>query len=255
MIKYGFIGTGNMAQAMIKGLLAKGVSAKSIAVYSPRSAAKLTEKWGVISLSAQRLIDDSDLIVLAFLPNQLENVTANLDFQNKLVVSVLAGITLEQLIAATHTTQIVRTLPNVNVAINQGVTAFSNTALTATNNTIFKVFSDYLGSNFNLAETQFAIFSAVAGSGPAYVFKYIDALAQAGIANGLETELATDIATQTVLGSAQTLALSTHSAKELQNAVASPGGSTRAGLDDFDTQNFDDVIVHAIKATVEHKHL
>ena len=109
MIEYGFIGTGNMAQAMIKGLLGKGVSAKNIAVYSPRSAAKLTEKWGVISLSAQNLIDESSLIVLAFLPNQLENVTAKLDFQDKLVVSVLAGITLEQLISATHTTQIVRT--------------------------------------------------------------------------------------------------------------------------------------------------
>ena len=255
MIKYGFIGTGNMAQAMIKGLLGKGVSANNIAVSSPRSAAKLTEKWGVISLSAQKLIDESSLIVLAFLPNQLENVTAKLDFQDKLVVSVLAGITLEQLISATHTTQIVRTLPNVNVAINQGVTAFSKTELTTTNSTTFKIFSDYLGSSVVLAESQFAIFSAVAGSGPAYVFKYIDALAQAGIANGLEAELATDIATQTVLGSAKTLALSTQTAKELQNAVTSPGGSTRAGLDDLDTQNFDDVIAHAIKATVEHKHL
>ncbi|MBZ5945686.1 pyrroline-5-carboxylate reductase [Leuconostoc gasicomitatum] len=255
MIKYGFIGTGNMAQAMIKGLLGKGVSAKNIAVSSPRSAAKLTEKWGVISLSAQKLIDESSLIVLAFLPNQLENVTAKLDFQDKLVVSVLAGITLEQLISATHTTQIVRTLPNVNVAINQGVTAFSKTELTTTNSTTFKIFSDYLGSSVALAESQFAIFSAVAGSGPAYVFKYIDALAQAGIANGLEAKLATDIATQTVLGSAKTLALSTQTAKELQNAVTSPGGSTRAGLDDFDTHNFDDVIAHAIKATVEHKHL
>jgi len=255
MIKYGFIGTGNMAQAMIKGLLGKGVSANNIAVSSPRSAAKLTEKWGVISLSAQKLIDESSLIVLAFLPNQLENVTAKLDFQDKLVVSVLAGITLEQLISATHTTQIVRTLPNVNVAINQGVTAFSKTELTTTNSTTFKIFSDYLGSSVALAESQFAIFSAVAGSGPAYVFKYIDALAQAGIANGLEAKLATDIATQTVLGSAKTLALSTQTAKELQNAVTSPGGSTRAGLDDLDTQNFDDVIAHAIKATVEHKHL
>lgn len=255
MIKYGFIGTGNMAQAIIKGLRHKGVLAKEIAVYSPRSAAKLTEKWGVISLPAQTLIDESDLVVLAFLPNQLENVTTKLNFQDKLVVSVLAGITVEQLIAATHTTQIVRTLPNVNVAINQGVTAFSQTDLTTPNSNAFKVFSDYLGSSVNLAESQFAVFSAIAGSGPAYVFKYIDALAQAGVANGLDGDLATNIATQTVLGSAQTLSLSTQTAKELQASVASPGGSTRAGLDDLDTQNFDSVIAHAIKATVEHKHL
>ena len=85
MIKYGFIGTGNMAQAIIKGLRHKGVLAKEIAVYSPRSAAKLTEKWGVISLPAQTLIDESDLVVLAFLPNQLENVTTKLNFRDKLV--------------------------------------------------------------------------------------------------------------------------------------------------------------------------
>lgn len=255
MVKYGFIGTGSMAQAMIQGLIHKNILPSDIAVSSPRSAAKLSEKWGVVALPVQQLIDESDLVVLAFLPNQLDNVTANVDFHNKLVVSVLAGINVAQLVAATRTTQIVRTLPNVNVANNQGLTAFAKETLTSTNDKIFNIFSDYLGDSVALAESQFPVFSAIAGSGPAYVFKFIDALAQAGIDNGLEAALATKIATQTVLGSATTLLKSSQTAQELQNAVASPGGSTRAGLDDFNDQNFDHVVSHAIKATIEHKHL
>jgi len=255
MIKYGFIGTGNMAQAIITGLLNKNVPASDIGVTSPRSADKLAERFGIVALPAQNLIDDSDIIILAFLPNQLENVTAQLDFKNKLVVSVLAGVTVAQLTSATHTTQVVRTLPNVNVAINLGVTAFSQTQLTAENNHVFQTFSSYLGEHVAVDESQFAVFSAIAGSGPAYVFKFIDALAQAGVENGLEPTLATKIATQTVLGSAKTLSLSKQTAQELQDTVASPGGSTRAGLDDFKAQNFDETILHAINATISHKHL
>ncbi|CAM3101991.1 pyrroline-5-carboxylate reductase [Leuconostoc rapi] len=255
MIKYGFIGTGNMAQAIITGLLNKHVPANNIGVTSPRSAAKLAEKLGVVALSTQALIDESDMIILAFLPNQLENVTAQLDFKDKLVVSVLAGVTVAQLTATTGTTQVVRTLPNVNVAINLGVTAFSQTQLTSENSQAFQTFSTYLGEGVALDESQFSVFSAIAGSGPAYVFKFIDALAKAGVANGLEATLATKIATQTVLGSAETLAESSQTAEELQDLVASPGGSTRAGLDDFSDQNFDDIVLHAIKATIAHKHL
>ena len=90
--------------------------------------------------------------------------------------------------------------------------------------------------------------------GPAYVFKFIDALAKAGVENGLSAELATAIATQTVAGSAQLLAVSGQSAQAMQDTVASPGGSTRAGLDDLAQQQFDAVVAHAIKATVNHKH-
>lgn len=254
MAKYGFIGTGNMAQAMIKGLLARQVAPADIAVSSPHTAAKLAQEWGVKALPAQQLIQASDVVVLAFLPNQLAAVVNTLDFGDKLVVSVLAGITVDQLVAATGTTQVVRTLPNINVAINQGITAYAKASLTAANDTAFQAFSDQLGQVVAVPEAEFAAFSAVAGSGPAYVFKFIDALAKAGVENGLSAELATAIANQTVAGSAQLLAVSGQSAQAMQDTVASPGGSTRAGLDDLAQQQFDAVVAHAIKATVNHKH-
>ncbi|MEN2370449.1 pyrroline-5-carboxylate reductase family protein, partial [Leuconostoc lactis] len=181
MAKYGFIGTGNMAQAMIKGLLARQVAPADIAVSSPHTAATLAQEWGVQALSAQQLIQASDVVVLAFLPNQLAAVVNTLDFGDKLVVSVLAGITVDQLVAATGTTQVVRTLPNINVAINQGITAYTKASLTAANDTAFQAFSDQLGQAVAVPEAEFAAFSAVAGSGPAYVFNFIDALAKAGV--------------------------------------------------------------------------
>jgi len=83
MAKYGFIGTGNMAQAMIKGLLARQVAPADIAVSSPHTAAKLAQEWGVQSLPAQQLIQASDVVVLAFLPNQLAAVVNTLDLGAK----------------------------------------------------------------------------------------------------------------------------------------------------------------------------
>ena len=125
----------------------------------------------------------------------------------------------------------------------------------APNAQLFGQFTEKLGESTDLSEDQFTIFSAIAGSGPAFVFKYIKALSQAGINNGLSEEVATNIATKTVLGSAMMLASSDATAQELEDKVASPGGSTRAGLDDLDAENFDDAVKHAIKATMQHKHL
>lgn len=255
MTKYGFIGTGNMAKAMIQGLLKSGVQATDILVSSPRSASKLADTWGVLASSPQALIDESNVVVLAFLPNQLTRITNELHFDQQLIISVLAGISLSELQEATQSTEIVRTLPNVNVAINQGLIAFASGQLMAPNAQLFGQFTEKLGESTDLSEDQFAIFSAIAGSGPAFVFKYIKALSQAGINNGLSEEVATNIATKTVLGSAMLLASSDATAQELEDKVASPGGSTRAGLDDLDAENFDDAVKHAIKATMQHKHL
>lgn len=255
MTKYGFLGTGNMAKAMINGLLQQNILPKDILVSSPNSAARLSDELGVIALPAQELINQSDMVILAFLPNQLKNITSQLNFKNRVVTSVLAGVTLHELSQAINTTQIVRALPNVNVSLNQGVTALTKTELISSNQLVVDRFWSLLGKQYYIAEDQFAVFSAVAGSAPAYVFKFIDALAKSGADNGLSFELATEIVTQTVIGSANTLANSDKTAQQLQDMVASPGGSTRAGLDDFNQQNFDDVVAHAIQATINHKHL
>lgn len=252
---YGFIGAGNMATAMMKGLLHANVDPADIYVSSPHRAKSLAEELHINAADSQTVIDHSDIVVLAFLPNQLTEIGATLNFTNKIVVSVLAQITIADLNQAIPNAFNVRALPNINSAIGQGNTAlaFADNIDAAQNKSVIH-FWKLLGNSVTLEEEQFAIFSAIAGSGPAYVFKFIDALTKAGVANGLEETQAASIATQTVLGSASTLNQSDSDAATLMNSVASPGGSTRAGLDNFEANQFDDVVAKAILATVNHKH-
>ncbi|KAI3473665.1 hypothetical protein Pfo_031506 [Paulownia fortunei] len=157
VMTYGFIGAGNMATAMMKGLLHANVDPADIYVSSPHRAKTLAEELHINAADSQTVIDHSDIVVLAFLPNQLTEIGAMLNFTNKIVVSVLAQITIADL--------------------NQAIQMRSMFALCQT--------STQLSASVTLAEEQFAIFSAIAGSGPAYVFKFIDALTKAGVCERL----------------------------------------------------------------------
>lgn len=258
MTRYGFLGAGNMAQAMIKGLLNAGISAQDILVASPHSAAKLAKELGIQALDSTELLQTADLVTLAFLPKQLtaisQSLPANL-YQNKLLVSVIGDVNLNSLGTAFPGAQIVRTLPNVNVSINRGMTSYAlATNLTAASQTAALAFLDLLGSRIELAESNFAVFSALAGSSPAYVFAFIQSLAQAGQQNGLSAQDALTIAAQTVLGSAQTLLASDSDPASLIASVASPGGSTEAGLKALSADKFNEVVIHGIQATIDHQH-
>lgn len=256
-MKYGFIGAGNMAQAMIKGLIKNGVATHDIIVSSPSSAAKLSNDLDIVAADLTTTIQQSDLVVLAFLPKQLATILADhvAHFKDKLTISVLAGVTLTQLHQVLPDAQLVRSLPNVNSTINQGCTAiaFSHN-VTVDNQQKTTQFYTKLGTVNVLPEEQFLTFSAIAGSGPAYVFNFIDALIAAGMANGLDAQTAQNITIQTLLGSSQMLQQSQRSPQEWMNIVASPGGSTRAGLDSLTAQHFNNVIKQAIDITVNHKH-
>ncbi|QEA58884.1 pyrroline-5-carboxylate reductase [Leuconostoc koreense] len=254
-MNYGFIGAGNMATAMIKGLIHAGIASKSIYVSSPHSAAKLAEKLHIQAADPETITKACDIVIIAFLPNQLHTMSNSLNLDGKIVISVLAQVTVADLDKAFPTAFNVRSLPNINSAIGQGSTAlaFSNRL----NEHQIEVVQNYwhlLGTTSVLDEQHFAIFSAIAGSGPAFVLKFIDALTQAGINNGLDSESAATIAASTVAGTTETLQNSNRDAVTLMNNVASPGGSTRAGLDDFEKNNFDAIVNSAIAATVNHKH-
>ncbi|TLP95887.1 pyrroline-5-carboxylate reductase [Leuconostoc mesenteroides] len=209
-MNYGFIGAGNMATAMIKGLIYAGIDSKNIYVSSPHSAAKLAANLHIQAADSETITKKCDIVIIAFLPNQLRTLGNSLNLDGKIVISVLAQVTIADLDEVFPTAFNVRSLPNIN--------------------------------------------SAIAGSGPAFVLKFIDALTQAGINNGLDGESAAAIAASTVAGTTETLQKSNSDAVTLMNNVASPGGSTRAGLDNFEQNDFDTIVNSAINATVNHKH-
>ncbi|KRN18384.1 pyrroline-5-carboxylate reductase [Secundilactobacillus similis DSM 23365 = JCM 2765] len=260
MMKIGFIGVGGMAQAIIKGLLKTGnVAAQDILVHSAHNTYQtFAEETGVqAATSNQAVAQASDLLVLAVTPNVatnvLQEVRDELDPKRVTLISIVAGLSLKRLEElAGYELPILRTLPNLNVAIGAGMTAVhANDQLTGTAyDTAVQLFNS-IGSIVTLPEADFATFSALAGSSPAYVYFFIDSLSRAGVKYGLTKAQATKIAAQAVMGSAQMVLASDENPFGLVDQVSSPGGSTVAGLLAMEEAGFMTAVVKGIDATIE----
>lgn len=259
-MKIGFIGVGGMAQAIIEGLLnAQAFAPSEILVHSHRPAhyQAYAQDHGLVAVdSNQAIVRDSDLVVLAVTPNVAGDVLteiADAFTPAKTLISIVAGLTLDGL-AQRVGDQIptLRTLPNVNVAIGAGMTAVAaNRQLTGDRLVAAQGVFEAIGSTTVLAEDQFGIFSALAGSSPAYIDFFIDSLSRAGVKYGLSKEQATQIAAQATLGSAQMVLKSDKIPFALIDQVASPGGSTVAGLLAMEEAGLMTAVVKGIDATVK----
>ncbi len=258
-MKIGFIGVGGMAQAIITGLLKRGdVPAADILVHSAHETYKtFAEKTGVTaSADNETLVAQSDYVVLAVTPNAaidvLHEIEPVLNAKTQVLISIVAGLSLSRLEElAGYDLPILRTLPNLNVAILAGMTAVhGNDHLAGEKKKTAVGLFDAIGSTTVLPETDFATFSALAGSSPAYVYFFIDALSRAGVKYGLTKAQATQIAAQAVKGSAQMVLSSDDNPFALIDQVSSPGGSTVAGLLAMEEQGFMTSVVKGIDATI-----
>jgi pyrroline-5-carboxylate reductase len=167
--------------------------------------------------------------------------------QGTLLLSVLAGTPISRL--QTHfgaARNCIRTMPNTPGRIGAGVTAYASEApLTTTDQATLETLLQALGCYYKVDEDQL---DALSGSGPAYVFQFVEALQAAGSEMGLESELANALAVETLLGSAQLLKNSTDSPSQLRQAVTSPNGTTAAALDVLNQSNFNHIILQALQA-------
>ncbi|MCH4124143.1 MAG: pyrroline-5-carboxylate reductase [Levilactobacillus sp.] len=260
-MKIGFIGVGGMAQAIIGGLLqAQTFAPADIVVHSHRqeSYGPYAAKWGLTPVANNAaVVTASDLVVLAVTPNValdvLQEVEPQLANGDKTLISIVAGLSLEQLAnVAGENVPILRTLPNVNVEVGAGMTAVAaNDQLTGDRLTAALRVFNTIGSTTTLAEDQFGVFSALAGSSPAYIDFFIDSLSRAGVKHGLSKDQATQIAAQATLGSAKMVLASDKIPFALIDQVASPGGSTVAGLLAMEEAGFMTAVVKGIDATIK----
>lgn len=259
-MKIGFIGVGGMAQAIIGGLLtAQAVAPQDVIVHSHSRAhyEAYAQEHGVTPVATNREVaQQSDLVVLAVTPNvaiSVLNEIASTLTPEKTLISIVAGLTLDKLAATVgQPIPTLRTLPNVNVEIGAGMTAIAaNAQLTGAALATAKGLFDAIGSTTVLTEDQFGIFSALAGSSPAYIDFFIDSLSRAGVKYGLSKEQATQIAAQATLGSAQMVLKSDKIPFALIDQVASPGGSTVAGLLAMEEAGLMTAVVKGIDATVQ----
>lgn len=262
-MKIGFIGAGNMAQAIIKGLLSAGTFSSEaifITATSLENAKRYSSELGVQSAASnQALVSQVDIIILAvkphIIPAVLTDIQPILKEKETLLISIAAGQTLTNL--ANHlpeipTQKIIRVMPNINVTVNKGVSAITaneyvNSNEIALTETIFNA----VGSSYLIAEKDFQNFTSLAGCSPAYSYLFIDAMSRAGVKNGLPKELATKIATEAVLGSAEMLKQHPEETPwDLIDKVCSPGGTTVAGLVSLENDAFTGTVIKALDATI-----
>lgn len=254
-MKIGFIGGGNMAQAILGGLIAKGHSGADCVVVEPVEAAReKLRAWGVNTAShADDRLTACDVIVLAVKPQMMREAIAPLRgrLSDQLVISIAAGVAIRDLSRWLGSdTPIVRAMPNTPALIQAGITGlYATTAVTDAGRRIADTLLGAVGKTtwFDREDMLDAV-TAVSGSGPAYVFYFIEALEQAANELGFTAEQARLFALETFLGGARLAAGSSESPATLRANVTSKRGTTERAIDTFDAAELKAKFIAGVKA-------
>jgi pyrroline-5-carboxylate reductase len=251
-----FLGGGNMATALIGGLIARGADARSIAVVelTPAAREKLGARYPVhISTAPDAGVQRAEVIVLAVKPQDMRTALASLGttVQGKLVISIAAGIRVDALSRwlGGHR-RIVRCMPNTPALIGAGITGlYAPPEVTAEDRQKAEAILRAAGEVVWLGEEKLLdVVTAVSGSGPAYVFWFIEQLAAYAESTGIPREEALSLAKQCVLGSAQLAMASKETPEQLRKNVTSKGGTTEAALRVFDREKLAEGLRKALDA-------
>ncbi|MHC5269154.1 pyrroline-5-carboxylate reductase [Enterococcus sp. LJL98] len=260
MKKIGFYGSGNMAQGMIQGLLAKGQYEKeAVFVYNRKAAPTLeatVATYGVTPiLDEKAFFEEVSLIVLAVKPQVLRTLYPSIRKQltkKHLLVSLAAGISLAELEQGLGAHKLLRAMPNTPLAVLEGTTALvSNTQVTAEEQQLVLQLFQTLGQARFLPESLFDAFIGVSGSAPAYVYLFIEALADGAVLEGMSREDAYAFAAQTVLGSAKMVLETGMHPAVLKDQVCSPGGTTIEAVKSLEETGFRHSIIQAVQAAAK----
>lgn len=256
----GFIGAGNMAEAIIRGALAAGVVTPDQLVVSDPSADRLaifTEMGVTTTDSNLNLITRSDQIVLAVKPQifpKLASDLASIDPNRHILISIMAGISTAKIAALTgHTNvRVVRVMPNTPLLVGKGMSGIctGDNAQPGDESLTLSVFAA-AGKTVTITEPEMDALTAVSGSGPAYLFFLAEAMTAAGEAMGLSPEASDLLTRQTLLGASTLLSDSTETAQELRRRVTSPGGTTEAAINHMSDARLPDTVIAAMQRAAQ----
>jgi pyrroline-5-carboxylate reductase len=254
-LTFGFLGGGNMASALIGGLVARGVPASAIRVVDPFEDARqrLARTLGVQTLTApDAAFGASDVLVLAVKPQQFRDAVASLAplLQNNLIISVAAGIRLQDMQRWMGTARLVRAMPNTPALAGMGMTGLAAAAgLSGDDRAIATAVAEAVGQCVWVEDdSQIDAVTAISGSGPAYVFYFIEAMERAATEMGLSAEQGRKLAVETFRGAAALAAESPEPVSTLRERVTSKGGTTYAALTSMDAGGIKDAFVRAMHA-------
>lgn len=261
-MRFGFIGAGNMASAIIKGMTTgtSGYAGKDILITSKSgiSAKQLAKSCGATAVAtAAEVVAASDVLVLAvkphILPDILPALKEEIALKRPLVISIAAGKTLAYLAAQLPTgTPIIRIMPNINAKIGAATSGLcANALVTAEQKAIAREMFATIGTVIESEENQFGIFTVLAGSAPAFAYLYMDALARAAVKAGMSKKQALEITAATVAGSAKMVLESGEHPMALVDQVCSPGGTTIEGVTALQANGFEAALTKAFDAVLE----
>ncbi len=249
-----------MAQALASGfVLREIVSASQIRYSDPHESAaqQFHQRLGqaVRCASNLALIQDADVIVLAVKPQKLSLALAEVPddaVRDRLFVSVVAGATCERLAALLRTQRIVRVMPNTPAIVGAGAAAYAcGPGATPHDAILVGRLLQSVGYAVQLPESALDAVTGLSGSGPAFVFQFIEAMADAGVLAGLTRQVAAQLALQTVWGATRLMQESNEHPAVLKDRVASPGGTTMAGLHALDSGGFRATVMNAVLAATK----
>lgn len=257
----GFIGTGNMATAIIKGIVSSGfLKGEEIGVFDviKEKAQQLSGQYGVtVFESADALCMECDQVVLSVKPNifgtLLPEIRETVKEKKPLIISIAAGKTLGFIGSLLdEDTRIVRVMPNINAVVAEAICGYCGNEKTTKDDLDFvQKMCSCFGKAIELPEEKFPIFGVIGGCSPAYAYMFIDAMARAAVKNGLPKQQALEISAQAVLGSAKMILESGEHPWELIDKVCSPGGTTIEGVLALQRDGFEAAVADAVESAFE----
>lgn len=260
-MKIAFIGGGNMGEAMLSALLGRGLSTKQAITVSDISETRrnyLEREYGVAVVSSNRevVVVGSEVVVLAVKPQNLAAVMAELGGQlepAQLVLSIIAGARIDTLCRGLGHGAVVRAMPNTPAQIGEGVSVWTTAdGVTERQKGWAASILGAMGREVYVADERYIdMATAVSGSGPAYVFLFMESLVDAAVDIGLPAQVAQELVLQTVLGSGRLLQQSGKEAAELRRMVTSPGGTTAEALRRLEEGGFKELLLRAVTAAYE----
>jgi len=259
-MKYGFIGAGNIAMAIMKGMLSGGgAEADDIAIFDINMLrqAEICAALGVTAfVTAEEIVKNAETVFFAVKPHQLADVLTNLrdvlTVTRPLIVSIAAGKTLDFVETyAGADMAVVRALPNINAVVGESMTWIcGNKNVSQAQTDIVLHCFNAIGKTVVIDEKLHSVYTTIGASAPAFAYLFIESIAKAAHKAGLSKAQALEIAAQTTLGSARMILESNKHPWELIDEICSPGGMTIEGICSLEENRFQSTVVAAVEATI-----
>jgi len=256
----GFIGAGNMADALIRGIVGRGVLPRERIWATNRSNRSrllgLQERYGIRTTPVKPpLLAASNVLIVAVKPKDMAEVLGEIHGAvraDQLVISVAAGVPLRAIEGSLIGVPVIRAMPNTSAAVQASVTALAlGRSATDDHLRVSAELFRAVGEVLTVPEETMDVVTGLSGSGPAYVYRFTEALIAAGTELGLTEQLAKQLAVHTLVGAARMLSEPDADSVELRRRVTSPGGTTQAGLTALEERGFASAVKEAVRRAAE----